>query len=166
MIPDSIASGDVLYQSTQGYADDSIIPRAILQPSLPYDGTINPSLLMFGGHELPSQNNSSSISPYAFGDGYDQPSHHTPSASSELWMAFPDSWVSTPVPSPTIPTVSNAVSPLKVQLDCADRSSPRMSPMPRLRASAFAVVAVVPVFRNVNMRDKGPTLFANKSWKR
>jgi hypothetical protein len=166
MIPDFVASDDVPRKLTRNNPGGPITPTATWQPSLPHDGTIDPSLLMVENHELLSQHNSSSIPPHTSGDGHSQ--HLAPAfpASTEVWVVYPGDQPSTSALSPISPTVGNWVSPLEVWLCCADGSSPRVPSLPRLWTPAFAAVAAVSVSHNGNTTDKGPTLFVNKNWKR
>jgi len=100
MIPEYRASDEVSYPFTQDHSGDLTV-SAVRQPSFTSGATINPSLLMGGGHQF----NSLYITE---GSHYQHPSS-VPSTSSEGWMGYP---APASVPSHISPTLGNRVSAL------------------------------------------------------
>jgi hypothetical protein len=115
MTPTYTASDDPLHRYAQSHSGCLIAPNIVPSSSPSHDGTIDPSLLMFGDHELLSQYASSSIPTWVSGDSHDQRSSPAPSISAGVWMGYSGDQPSTSAPpSPTSPTVGHTVSPLEV----------------------------------------------------
>ena len=97
----------VPHRLTQSYPGGPTYPQ-IERLSLPYDGTINPSLLMGGDHTFP-HHNQSPVDSYVSGDEHYLDMSPAPSTHTEVWMGYSDEG-SVSGTSPTSPTVCNRVS--------------------------------------------------------
>ena len=106
MFQDFVSSDDAPHQHPQSYGDCSNVQQ---YPS--HNGTIDPSLLMYGNRGPFSQHDSSPIPPSIPRDGRPHPALAL-STSKEVWMGHPGEGVSASALSPISPTMSNGVSAL------------------------------------------------------
>lgn len=113
MTPDYLAS-EVSHPFAQSHPGDPNVP-GFRQPSYISNATINPALLMGGGHELLSPHASSQDSMYISED--DQYQCPSPACSAEIWVDYSGYEASVVASSPTSPTVGSRVSALVRRCD-------------------------------------------------